>query len=325
MPQLLVVRAHEVPRCVFADPEALALIRGSLTRAIQGRVAPNWAQESGLEETSQIFRTRLSHVGGLYAFGLRQSSQLAEGARNPTHLAMFDSEKGGLLAILFDEFLLPRLSSGLAAAVAIEALGRNLGKRTLACLGGNPYSDWVLRALPLVLPEARVEVYPGPGGDSPSPAIFPGDHVEIKAALPLKGRRLPSLVLLGGRVPLPRHHEELDPGCLVLALPGWHAREAKELDTFLAGFDGFFSDDPEASKKAGLDRLSALRPDVSIQHLGLLTGQRLSPPPASQRLLVDLTDPPYFDTAMGFLAMRKAQKYKLGALVDTELSLPQPS
>lgn len=286
------VAAEDVSKCVFLDLEALACVAGCLTRQSQGRAGPPARLRLELPAASGPLEAHGALVDGLYSLGLRV------GGPGASQLLLLDPETGALQAVLLDQGRLAMMGQALAGAVASRHLAPE-GVRTVGVLGADARVAPHLEALALVQPLEAILVDGDPAGLTGLPEALAAmvrpeaDRERLAAASQL-------LLAVSGTPVAPLAGACLRPGHLVLTAGDAWRLVAEHLEVF----------DQVVAAVAATSPLRG-RTRAGIREIGRLQAATGAP---RGRALCHLTEAPVLDTALGFLAWRKSQKYRLGTV-----------
>lgn len=289
-----VVLQPELRRCALVDLEALACVRGCLTRAHQGKVVAPAFMALPLRRGGADVGVQGSAIDGIYSAALRVMGR-APGPTRDHHQAvlLLDPDTGEFQAWLQDDGYLTHLAQALAGAAGVAILAPE-GPVSLAVLGAADFADLYVRALALVRDLDRVTIH----DDDEARALELVEQLArdgITAQFQVELPESAQLVLALGSSP--------PPGLLVRDTVTIAAPDVPWTMEARNAVDRKFADDPSRSllgARVGLGALTA--------------GEE--PGGGGGAALVELTGHPMLDTAIAFLAWRKSQKYQLGTVVE---------
>ncbi len=288
-----VVSEIDLKECAKIDLEALACVRGCLTRFVQGRVGAARFMALPLATGGADVALSGAHVDGLYSAAMRIEGR--SGRKRDSALLLVDPESGSLQAILRDNAYLARLGRALTGAAGVSSFTPDVPLRVVV-YGAS--EDILEHLLALQLVRSIDTLFVNPADTSQTDSLLKRLQAEgLSPQLTSEPVAEAHLVYALGAAP---PSEWLPEEACVVSLPDepWYPEA-------LGRVSRGFADDPSRS---------LLRVDTA---LGEVTGGRV---PAtidhSGITLIELTDHPMVDTALGFLAWRKSQKYKLGVVLE---------
>jgi ornithine cyclodeaminase len=288
--------------CTFLDLEALACVTGCLTRQAQGRVGPSLQVQLPLGPANLQITT--APVDGLPSVGIRH--QATQGGASS--LLLLDSESGSPQALFLDGGYLQNQALALTGCLAIQHLAPS-EVSTIGLLGTGPTTQRLLQALQLVRTPTRVMI----PAEERIPAELRTLLEELSLVLeiaPDSSKILKScqLLLVTERPPASLDIHLSSPLHILTVgseLASWAAKLEPHINLYTC----------EAVVQSSL-RGQLQRPLIGLGQLtaGHHPGRKAS----TDITLSHLEGCPLLDTALGWLAWRKAQKYKLGTHVDPD-------
>lgn len=304
------VSSSDLRRCVLADPEALACVIGCFSRHAQGRATAGRELGLALGPGARL-HAGAAMVDGLYSLAVRVGAEVADAPAAEDALLLLSPETGEPQAVLMDDGYLAELGATLAGAAAARFLAPD-PLRTVAVLGPGTRALAALEALALVRDFEEVLLA---GSARAADALAAETESPVRAVT----RREEAVSAAGLVLVVGRGSEHPEDGPLLepsWIRPGQHVwslgpdaplRSPEEL----GGFDLVACDLVEGSPLRGA-------PAGELVSLGrLTTGQHPGRRDAEQRTLFQGGPSPMLDTALGFLAWRKSQKYKLGSALGS--------
>lgn len=286
-----VVLQPELRRCALVDLEALACVRGCLTRAHQGKVVAPAFMALPLRRGGADVGVQGGAIDGIYSAALRIMGRAPDRTHHQAVL-LLHPDTGEFQAWLQDDGYLTHLAQALAGAAGVAAVAPE-GPSSVAVLGAPEFADLYVRALALVRDLDRVTIHEEDSAQAQALVDLLAQS-EIPAEVREEPPEAARLVLALGAAPVPGI---LGKDTVIVAAPDvpWTMEARHALERRVA-------DDPSRSllgARLGLGALTA----------GEATLEGEGP------TLVELTGHPMLDTAIAFLAWRKSQKYKLGSVV----------
>ncbi len=296
--ELRVLTGPDLARSLQFSFEELACVEGALTRAAKGKSGPAWAGPVELDPGTAPARVRGARLEGPYSTLVSLRHPATQGAS-----LVVATADGRPQAVLADDTHLVALRDALVAAVSVKHHARP-GPVTVALAGADRRTRYRLLALTMVREVATVLVEPETR--TRLAGLDPGLAADLGLAIEARPRPWceAGVVLAEAGDDLPG-----DPG------PGSHlVRFASGCGdpltgSWAAGRDRVTSDDPGACPGAGAES--------GVAHLGEVTARR-TPGRSHDReaTATAVTGPAWLDTALGWLALRKSQRFRLGTVVD---------